>query len=71
MLDVEKRLRICRTGTFSHLREAEGRDEGFVGNLEWKGTDILVSTPQNLMNYLNVFGKGKDKELKPGFVVLD
>ena len=34
LIDVEKRLKICRTGTFAHLREAgEGGGEGLVGNL--------------------------------------
>lgn len=75
-LDIEKRLKILRTGTLGQKVIGESQQkgdfsQGFTPFISWNQTDILISTPQALMNQLTIYKAQQKSYIDPEFIAVD
>lgn len=75
-LDFEKRLKIFKTGALgSNVNGASQQksdlSQGFAQFISWNQTDILISTPQALMNQLTIYKAQQKSYFDPEFIAVD
>lgn len=59
-LDIEKRLKVWRTVKLAEKAAGDPQRksdslQGYTPFISWKETDILISTPQAIMNQLTIY----------------